>query len=245
MMEVIRPIPEDLLERESGRENLNFLLKYSKVYVMDNHLAAGWCWLQEVKVGDTCCFFHVDQHQDLLDDSPIERYNTISDNPHLSLDEYTALEFDNGYGMSKVIRWDTYIKQMQHLSPSWFSECLFACPDPVQDPARSTDIPLNIIYNPGPLELYDNVHYWINRHSEPFIFNLDLDYFFNDRGMQLFSDDYIHAFASDVNMAMDRIAVMTIALSPECCGSWDNAIRVFNLIADRIDLIDENPFRHA
>ena len=41
---------------------------------------------------------------------------------------------------------------------------------------------------------------------------------------------------------MDRIAVMTIALSPECSGGWDNAIRVFNLVADKIDLIDDNPF---
>ena len=35
--------------------------------------------------------------------------------------------------MSKVIRWDTYIKQMQHISPSWFSKCFFACPNPPQD----------------------------------------------------------------------------------------------------------------
>lgn len=59
--------------------------------------------------------------------------------------------------------------------------------------------------------------------------------------MRLFSDEYIQAMASDINKAMDRIAVMTIALSPECCGGWENAIRVFNLLADKIDLIDENP----
>ena len=60
--------------------------------------------------------------------------------------------------------------------------------------------------------------------------------------MRLFSDEYIKAMASDINKAMDKIAVMTIALSPECCGNWENAIRVFNLFAEKIDAIDENPF---
>ena len=44
-----------------------------------------------------------------------------------------------------------------------------------------------------------------------------------------------------LTITKDRIAVMTIALSPECCGGWENAIRIFNLLADKIDLIDENP----
>lgn len=241
-MEVIKPIPEDLQEKESGVENLNFLLKYSKVYVMDNHLAAGWCWLQERNIGDTCCFFHVDQHEDLCDGGPLERYAFIGDNPHLTIDEYIAAEYDNGLGMSKVVRWDTYIKQMQHISPSWFAKCYFACPEIVHDCPCHTDLPLNIVYNADPFQLYNNVDYWTTQQPESFIFNLDLDYFFNDEGMRLFSDDYIKTFASDVNKAMDRVAVMTIALSPECCGGWENAIRTFNLLAERIDLIDENPF---
>lgn len=241
MMEVIKPIPENLLERKSGIENLNFLLKYSKVYVMDNHLAAGWCWLQELNIGDTCCFFHVDQHQDLVDGGPIEMYSYISANPDLSIDDYTMPEFYNGIGMSKVVRWDTYIKQMQHISPSWFNKCYFACPETVFDHSCHTDLPLNIKYNAGAFELYNNVDYWLRSNEEPFIFNLDLDYFYNSDGMRLFSDEYIQAMASDINKAMDRIAVMTIALSPECCGGWENAIRIFNLLADKIDLIDENP----
>ena len=242
MMDVIKAIPEDLLGRKSGRETLNFLLKYSKVYVMDNHLAAGWCWLQELNVGDKCCFFHVDQHQDLCDGGPTERYGYIGENPHLSIDEYTALEYDNEYGTTKVVRWDTYIRQLQHVSPSWFTKCYFACPETVQDLPGHTDFPLNVYYNAGAFDLYNNVDHWLRLNEEPFIFNFDLDYFFNSYGMRLFSDEYIQTMASDINKAMDRVAVMTIALSPECCGGWDNAIRVFNLLAEKIDAIDENPF---
>ena len=144
-MEVIKAIPEDWHERKSSSDNLNFLLRYSKVYVMDNHLAAGWCWLQELNIGDSCCFFHVDQHQDLLDGGPLERYAYIGENPQLSIDEYTAPEYNHGSGMSKVVRWDTYIKQMQHISPSWFAKCFFACPEIVHDSPCHTDLPLNNI----------------------------------------------------------------------------------------------------
>ena len=241
-MEIIKQIPENYIERKSGIENLNFLLKYSKVYVMDNHLAAGWCWLQELSIDEKCCFFHVDQHEDLCDGGPIEQYNYIRENPHLSIDDYTMPEYNNGMQQMKVVRWDTYIKQMQHISPSWFDQCYFACPDTVREIPPYTDLPLNIIYNASAFELYNNVEHWMNITEERFIFNLDLDYFFDSSGMRLFSDEYIKALASNINIAMDKIAVMTIALSPECCGGWSNAIYVFNLFAEEIDLIDENPF---
>ncbi len=244
MMEAIRKIPEDLLRRKSSVENLNFLLKYSNVYVMDNHLAAGWCWLNELNIGEECCFFHVDQHKDLCDGGPIERYSYIRDNPRLSIDDYTNPTYDNGHFMAKVVRWDTYIKQMQHISPEWFSKCVFACHDYVDDPDRFTDMPLNIIYNAAPLELYNNVSYWTGQHQEPFIFNLDIDYFFDADGMRIFSDEYIQSLASDINKSMKRISVMTIALSPECCGGWENAIKAFKLLAEKIEMIDEYPFRY-
>ena len=56
-MEPIIPMPEDILNKNSGIDNLNFLLHYPKVYVMDNHLAAGWCWLQELDPEFSYCFF--------------------------------------------------------------------------------------------------------------------------------------------------------------------------------------------
>lgn len=33
-----------------------------------------------------------------------------------------------------------------------------------------------------------------------------------------------------------KIAVLTIALSPECCNGWDNSIRVYNYVAERLSL---------
>ena len=243
-METIIDIPERLYDRVSSIEHLNFLLRYPKTYVMDNHLAAGWSWLQELNSDSSYCFFHVDQHKDLADGGLLDNYVHLRENPHVSIEEYTALEYYNGITKSKVIRWDTYIKQVQHLFPNWFTKCFFACPDIVDDPKRYTDIPLNIQYNANPFELYNNVSFWVRDEREEFIFNLDIDYFFDNEGMRIFSDDYIRTFAIDLNKAMEKIAVLTIALSPECCGGWNNSVAVYNLIAEEIDAIDENPLNY-
>jgi len=65
------------------------------------------------------------------------------------------------------------------------------------------------------------------------ILNLDLDYFFleiGDNTIQVFTDDYIEAIAKSIKLAMDNIQVLTICLSPECCGGWENALRVNKII---------------
>ena len=41
---------------------------------------------------------------------------------------------------------------------------------------------------------------------------------------------------NNIKKAKDGIAVMTIALSPECCGGWDNAFRTYDLIAPILGL---------
>ena len=45
----IRHLPADYYKQQSGFDNLVFLWKTNNVYVMDNHLAAAWCWMQDRK----------------------------------------------------------------------------------------------------------------------------------------------------------------------------------------------------
>lgn len=241
-MDEIIPIPANYRERYSGAQTLNFLLKNSQAYVMDNHLAAGWCWMQELVADQAYCFYHIDQHSDLCDGGPLDRYVHLRDNPHLNLEEYTGLEYEDDLGAHKVIRWDTYIKQLQHLFPNWFSKSKFACSDVTPNPEQIEGFTLNATKNISPFYIHDNVDHWIRNEETESILNLDLDYFFDSEGMRIFSDDYILKLATNINNAMDRIAVLTIALSPECCGGWENAVEVYNIVADRIDLLDANIF---
>lgn len=235
----IKERPEKLKEQESNIDKLNFLYKEDNIYVMDNHLAAGWSWLQELMPGESYNFFHIDRHADMLCNAPVNKYLFIKENPRLSLDEYTNLEFKNGCVdfVYKVFQWDNYIKQINYLFPNWFTRCYFATHDYVVDNCSEETKKMNICYRPEPFELYDNINYWLKQNSSSkWIFNFDLDYFFNDNGMQLFTDDYIRAMARNLKKGMEYVAVLTIALSPECCGSWDNAIRIMNIVAEELEL---------
>ena len=49
-------------------------------------------------------------------------------------------------------------------------------------------------------------------------------------------DEYIEAICNQIVKEREKIAVLTIALSPECCNGWDNSIRVYNYIAERLSL---------
>ena len=46
----------------SGVYNRNFPWRSGTVYVMDNHRAAMWCWLQHVDPGQAHSLFHMDRH---------------------------------------------------------------------------------------------------------------------------------------------------------------------------------------
>lgn len=81
----IRNIPNDYMSKDSGVSNLNFLYKEDNIYIMDNHLAAGWCWLQELQPKTSYNFFHLDRHADLICNAPINSYEFLKDNPHITL----------------------------------------------------------------------------------------------------------------------------------------------------------------
>jgi len=74
-----------------------------------------------------------------------------------------------------------------------------------------------------------------NNKGRLWIVNLDVDYFFNNN-VQLFTETYIESICTQIVKEKAKIAVLTIALSPDCCGGWENAIRVYNYIAERLFL---------
>lgn len=66
--------------------------------------------------------------------------------------------------------------------------------------------------------------------------NLDLDYFFesfDDGCFQILTDDYIIALAKRLRNVNERIQVLTIALSQECCGrGWGNALHALHVFME-------------
>ena len=84
------------------------------------------------------------------------------------------------------------------------------------------------------------------------IVNIDLDMFFSHYGdnihLQLYSDGYIREVARLLQKSMDKIQVLTIAISPDCLigdgmkEKWDNGFRVLRIMAEEIEALKEFPF---
>lgn len=54
---------------ESRSSVLNILYQEGCTYIIDNHLAAGWCWYNTLDRHKEYNFCHIDQHDDLANDS--------------------------------------------------------------------------------------------------------------------------------------------------------------------------------
>ena len=235
----LKEASDNIYDKESGTHSLNFLWQDRNIYVMDNHLAAGWCWLNSLNPNEQYNFFHVDQHQDLCGGLATQDVlDKIKGQYPFGIDRYCNFTFERGistpqYPYNKVFSWDNYIKQLQYMFPHWFSDCYFACPEIVEDNPPYTQLPLHITYNASNLEIYTNIQYWVCRWSKrKGIFNLDLDYFFDKEGMRLYTDEYIKAFARNLYSALENIAVLTIAMSPECCGGWDKSVNILRIFSE-------------
>jgi virulence-associated protein VapD len=96
----------------SGVYNQNFLWRDGTVYVMDNHRAAMWCWLQDVDPSHAHSLFHMDRHYDCLP-SPEWLENCPEDIRQLSIDEYLNFDYAfDDFGRERRIRlfrWDNYL----------------------------------------------------------------------------------------------------------------------------------------
>lgn len=221
--------------------DLNLLWNTGKCYIMDNHLAASWCWMQKIDPIGKYNYFHIDRHYDLLD-SQLDSWITVLKQSNFdfkksSINELVSIKY-NPLGVSDifcpVFRWDNYFTILLRFYPNLIDTLYFATHE---DGDKSIELEM---YEASITELHGNINFWITRKIEnKWILNLDIDYFFTDNEDQCFqflSDEYILLIAEEIKKSWDLIEVFTIALSPEFCGGWDESIRIAKLITNYLNI---------
>lgn len=227
----------------SSYYNLNLLQKEGNAYVMDNHLAALWCWLQVIDTESNYNLLHIDRHYDLLDSQTEYWVNSIIDQginlSEISIEEYSDIKYINADGplptyKYPLFRWDNYLTMLYELYPNLIISNIFATHKDGDKPDRFS------IDDYESWDLQKELSYWLNNRNEnKWIVNLDIDYFFtddDDNYFQLFTDEYIIKIADELKQSIHRIEVLTIALSPEMCGGWEIAERVVSLITNHLGM---------
>jgi hypothetical protein len=221
----------------SGAYRQNFLWQYGSIYVMDNHRAALWCWLQHIDPNLSHSIFHIDQHTDTLQSRLDEWLQHLPPSwPKPSINEYLihAYQLDDFPGEAiPVFRWDNYLSIYFATFGQNVQHCIFAT-------HRDGDNPNHDAMWVDLWEIPDNLDYWLDRKNRPWIMNIDLDYFFwdGDEPGLMVSDAYLRRCFEIVRqkIADHTIAVTTICLTPDGAftGGWEPserlAERILNLI---------------
>jgi len=214
-----------------NHSNLNVLYKKDKFFVMDNHLAAAWCWQQIIDVNQKYNFFQIDRHYDLRNNLS-ERWILLNRDKLMSSDvnDYLGVKI----GKYPLVTHDNYLQIFLKLNPNLFDEFFFAAHD-VEDYDKNIES-----YKPKIWELQNNLGYWINKNkNNQWVINLDLDFFFTEgkKGFfQFITDDYIIAVCNEIRDVYSRISIITIALSPSFCGGLDPSLRVMRIFSDFFNL---------
>ncbi len=223
--------------------NQNLLWRNKSIYVMDNHRAAAWCWLQHVDPDRPHSLLHIDQHYD-CGSSGIERANCPSDLRHLSIHQYLDLDcaYDSGpWERLPLFRWDNYLSIYLGRHRKSIKQLRMCTHDRGAQPQE---------FIPGAIwDIPQQIDDWIDPDSGPWILNIDIDYFFwwvpeGCPGLMV-SDEYLTVLFKKVRKKIDdqTIAVTTIALTPQytLTGGWSPAGQLAKFILTSLGLDFELP----
>lgn len=213
---------------ESGPSQDNVLWQNENVYVMDNHRLALWCWFQKMEKGKRYNLLHIDAHPDLSESALLSNH---SDLWSMSLDDYRNT-WQKEVNLP-LFRWDNYIEIFLKKYPELVGKTVSATHFLGSNKSLSEEIKA---YDLAKFmrEVFSGKKY-VN--DLDWIVNLDLDYFFSaaSEKLQLFSDEYIQLISEMLHegLRLGGIKILTIALSPECCGSWEKAEMLLGKISEK------------
>ena len=249
------------MDRGSFAFNTIFVWRcdYRPIYVMDNHLAAAWCWMQECIPNEEYNFMHIDKHSDLKGCGDPANIEFLKENPKLSFEEYKKITYTS-HEEFQFFQWDNYIRACHYLFPQWFNTNLFytySCNDCSSNDWGYTEIPIKTmeaLYVRNGItqfiknqDSFGNIMFAEKMRKKKWIVNIDLDFFWDSEGIKVFDNQFIRDFAKRLNCAMNNIRVLTIALSPDCIGGvslrdkWKNVIDVLNIFKKEIQYLKECP----
>jgi UPF0489 domain len=224
----------------SGAVTQNLLWQDGDVYLMDNHRAALWCWQQAFDLGvERHRILHIDRHTDALGANLSQHLQDMPALRGLSIDDYLNAQVQIGSEKHALFRWDNYLSI--HVASSKNTLSSLICAD-----HGVGDNPLyHSTQRPRPDQLSENIGYWLRQGKEPWIVNVDLDYFFcseseldkngHEVWIPLFSDSYIESIFKQVRelKKIGRAKVVTVCLTPSSfTPGWQGCLNLSRKIFD-------------
>jgi hypothetical protein len=203
---------------------------------MDNHRTALWCWLQHLEKHNKYDLFHIDRHYDTLSSKNNEWLSQVPDLKEISISDYLAIKEDTALGTFPLIRWDNYLSIFLELYGEHVEECIFATHNDGDEPDWENWL------RDAVWDIPDILESRLSHSKNTWILNIDMDYFFfnghKENPERMLTDDYAQAVFEVAHKKYQdgTIKVLTIALSPECCGGWKPAENLCQKLCDIMNL---------
>jgi len=198
----------------SGVERQNFLCSSDNVYVMDNHRAALWCWLQSQDLEAPHSLIHIDRHTDALG-SQMKTWLANLPSWDVGIDDYLSARYAGNGGTAPVFRWDNYLSIYLEVFGDNLKKLRFITHNEGDKPKYKGTLVSDL------WDVPENLEYWLDKSGGPWIVNIDLDYFFcsgpDDNIIPMFSEVYFDTTFIALKRAMDKgaVAAVTLCLTPD------------------------------
>jgi hypothetical protein len=217
----------------SGPIDVNFLWRWGRLYVMDNHRLALWCWWQHWESRPIWRLLHIDRHYDALWSiyNPWPSHST--EEHRRELDQYLSATVTEGADDLALYRWDNYLAAFLSLHADRIKRVVLATAKEGAPPTRG---PLD---NCGPWDLMREVQFTVSdkeKDPTPWILNIDLDYFVcqirPEAYVRLHADVFLAELAQIIKKGYEQgiFRVITIAMSPEPAGGWAMADHLLKVL---------------
>jgi hypothetical protein len=213
----------------------SLLWRHERLYVMDNHRLALWCWWQHLAESDRWTYVHIDRHFDAfwLPSNPWKRDATAEHRTDLGA--FRNAQTKDGNAQFNLYRWDTVTSALWCLHGETIDRVVFATANEGDDPR----IPNATYVRPWSLlgQLADLAS-TKDKSAPPCIVDVDIDYFTwqHRNGMcgQLLSDEFVGEVGRllKAGLTTGRFGVVTVALSPSTTGSWRLAEHLLSLLLE-------------
>lgn len=194
-------------KQKSLEDTLNYFAQMDNIYIMDNHLAAIWCW-DKIPKEKNITLVHIDAHYDLGYSPPGGSiYQTLD---LTTVPVYKLVDYKHDMGYYHFL-WDNYIHVFNDKYPKLINEFI------------SITHRLGNLSELDGVELkeYDVWHLdsqlWQKTENTK-ILNIDIDYFFKqDHGsnFEIFSDSTVDFFSQWLMKNKEKFDIITVALSPD------------------------------
>ncbi|MCG2697733.1 hypothetical protein L6307_01395 [Candidatus Parcubacteria bacterium] len=217
---------------------------------MDNHRLSLWCWLKFIENDNfkKYTLIYLDQHIDCACADFDSRYKKFLENKNRLkvLDEFRNSK--HYFGKLSLINWQNFLafaikleifKYIFLFTKADFKETEIEVKYNTQEKINLKNI---TVYNSDTEKNLKNLF----KNNLDIILDIDLDFFVEKKRNEdyyILNEKSIDACSEIIKKYSKKVFLTTIALSPECCGGWDNAEKILKCFTEKLSLNLEIPLR--